>query len=38
MAIEVMGVAAGETSFQLRLMHEGHADYTSSILVPVIVN
>ena len=38
MAIHVIGVSAGSTSFQLQLMHEGHADYTSTNNVPVVVN
>ena len=38
MAIHVIGVSAGSTSFKLQLMHEGHADYTSTNNVPVPVN
>ena len=38
MALHVEGVSAGSTSFQLKLMHDGHADYTSTNNVPVIVN
>ena len=38
MAIYVIGVSAGSTSFKLQLMHEGHADYTSTNNVPVTVN
>ena len=38
MAIHVIGVSSGSTSFQLQLMHEGHADYTSTNNVPVTVN
>ena len=38
MAIEIVGVASGTTSFELRLMHEGHADYTSTSLVSITVN
>ena len=38
MAIHVIGVGAGSTSFKLQLMHEGHADYTSTNNVPVVVN
>ena len=38
MAIHVIGVSAGSTSFKLQLMHEGHADYTSTNNVPVTVN
>ena len=37
-AIHVIGVSSGSTSFQLQLMHEGHADYTSTNNVPVTVN
>ena len=38
MAIHVIGVSSGSTSFQLQLMHEGHSDYTSTNNVPVVVN
>ena len=38
MAIEIVGVASGTTAFELRLMHEEHADYTSTSLVSIIVN
>ena len=38
MAIHVIGVSSGSTSFKLQLMHEGHADYTSTNNVPVVVN
>ena len=38
MAIHVIGVSVGSTSFKLQLMHEGHADYTSTNNVPVTVN
>ena len=38
MAIHVIGVGAGSTSFKLQLMHEGHADYTSTNNVTVTVN
>ncbi len=38
MAIHVTGVSSGSTSFNLQLMHEGHADYTSTNNVPVTVN
>jgi len=38
MAIEVIGVSTGSTSFKLELMHEGHADYTSTNNVPIVVN
>ena len=29
MGIHISGVSAGETSFELKLMHQGHADFTS---------
>ena len=38
MAIHVIGVSSGSTSFKLQLMHVGHADYTSTNNVPVVVN
>ena len=38
MAIHVIGLSAGSTSFKLQLMHEGHADYTSTNNVTVTVN
>ena len=38
MGIHVQGVSAGSTSFKLQLMHDGHADYTSTNNVPVTVN
>ena len=38
MAIEVIGVSTGSTSFKLELMHDGHADYTSTNNVPIVVN
>jgi len=38
MALHVIGVSAGSTSFKLQLMHEGHADYTSTNNVPITVN
>jgi len=38
MAIHIIGISTETTSFKLQLMHEGHADYTSSNNVPVIVN
>ena len=38
MAIHIIGVATGSTSFKLELMHEDHADYSSTSNVPVIVN
>ncbi len=37
-ALHVEGVSAGTTSFKLQLMHDGHADYTSTNNVPVTVN
>ena len=37
-ALHVEGVSAGSTSFKLQLMHDGHADYTSTNNVPVKVN
>ena len=38
MAIHVIGVNVGSTSFKLQLMHDGHADYTSTNNVALIVN
>jgi len=38
MALHVIGVSTGSTSFKLQLMHDGHADYTSTNNVPVTVN
>ena len=38
MAIHVIGVRAGSTSFKLQLMHDNHADYTSTNSVPIVVN
>jgi len=38
MALHVVGVSTGSTSFKLQLMHDGHADYTSTNNVPVTVN
>ena len=38
MTIHIIGISSGSTSFQLQLMHEGHADYTSTNNVPVTVN
>ena len=38
MAIHVIGVSFGSTSFQLQLKHGSHADYTSTNNVPVNVN
>ena len=37
MALEIIGVSAGSTSFKLELMHDGHADYTSTNNVPITV-
>ena len=37
-ALHIIGVSSGTTSFQLRLMHDGHADYTSTNDVTVTVN
>jgi len=36
--LHVIGVSAGSTNFKLQLMHDGHADYTSTNNVPVVVN
>jgi len=38
MGIHIIGVSSGQTEFQLQLMHEGHADYTSTEKVQVTVN
>ena len=38
MAIHIIGVNSGSTSFNLQLMHDGHADYTSTNNIPVVVN
>ena len=38
MAIHIVGVSSGSTSFKLQLMHDGHADYTSTNNIPVVVN
>ena len=38
MALHIVGVSTGSTSFKLQLMHEGHADYTSTNNVPITVN
>ena len=36
MAIHIEGVSSGATNFELRLMHQGHADFTSlDVLVTV---
>ena len=37
MALEIIGVSAGSTSFKLKLMHGEHADYTSLNNVPIVV-
>ena len=37
MALEIKGVSAGLTGFKLELMHDGHADYTSTNNVPITV-
>ena len=37
-ALHIIGVSSGTTSFQLKLMHDGHADYTSTNDVTVTVN
>ena len=37
MALEIIGISAGSTSFKLELMHGEHADYTSSNNVPIVV-
>jgi hypothetical protein len=37
MALEITGVSAGSTNFKLELMHDGHADYTSTNNVPITV-
>ena len=37
MTIHVIGVSAGSTEFKLELMHDEHADYTSTNNVPVTV-
>ena len=38
MALHIVGVSTGSTTFKLQLMHEGHADYTSTNNVPITVN
>ena len=38
MAIEITGLSAGTTSFQIQLMHDGHADYTSLKIAVTVVN
>jgi len=37
MALEIIGVSAGSTGFKLELIHDGHADYTSTNNVPIVV-
>jgi len=37
MALEITGVSTGSTSFKLELMHDEHADYTSTNNVPITV-
>ena len=37
-ALHIIGVSSGNTSFRLQLMHDGHADYTSTSDVVVTVN
>jgi len=37
-ALHIIGISSGTTSFQLQLMHDGHADYTSTNDVTVTVN
>ena len=37
MALEIIGVSAGSTEFKLELMHDEHADYTSTNNIPVTV-
>ena len=37
-ALHIIGVSSGSTSFTLQLMHDGHADYTSTNDVVVTVN
>ena len=36
--LQVVGVSKGSTSFKLELLHDGHADYTSTNNVPVTIN
>ena len=36
--IEVMGLSEGFTTFTISIMHDGHADYTSTNNVPITVN
>ena len=37
MVLEILGVSIGSTSFKLELMHDGHADYTSTNNIPIVV-
>ena len=37
-ALHIIGVSSGTTSFTLQLMHDGHADYTSTNDITVTVN
>ena len=37
LVIHITGVSVGSTSFKLELMHGNHADYTSTINVPIFV-
>ena len=37
MALKITGVSTGSTSFKLKLMHDEHADYTSTNNVPITV-
>ena len=37
MGLEIIGVSIGSTSFKLELMHDGHADYTSTNNIPIVV-
>ena len=36
MAIQITGLSAGTTSFQIQLMHGGHSDYTSLPIVVIV--
>jgi hypothetical protein len=36
MEIEITGLSAGTTSFQIQLMHGGHSDYTSLPIVAIV--
>ena len=35
---EVAGLRAGQTGIKLQLMHEGHADFTAALKIPVTVS